>query len=217
MRNIFIFAFIVFTCLLGALSSSIGEEVSARTCSYEVAVWNVQARKVIEVQKVSHPYSEITEEEIDNETGCTVCSEDQVTISLPQIADFRICRKISFEVRETLRELIESGTPIISIRGYQVVRSRGDIDANGNRTMLSNHSFGTAIDINRERNGLYDNCVKFGSECRLVLGGHWRPGVPGTLVENGPAVRAMKELGFKWGGEIEGRQKDFMHFSLTGY
>jgi len=26
----------------------------------------------------------------------------------------------------------------------------------------------------------------------------------------------MVAEGFKWGGEIEGRQKDFMHFSLSG-
>ncbi len=25
------------------------------------------------------------------------------------------------------------------------------------------------------------------------------------------------QAGFKWGGEIAGKQKDFMHFSLTGY
>ena len=29
-------------------------------------------------------------------------------------------------------------------------------------------------------------------------------------------VRAMREAGFHWGGEMEGDQKDFMHFSVTG-
>jgi hypothetical protein len=203
--------------ILGTLVFISEAIASERTCSYDVAVWNVPAKKVIEVQRASHSYSELTEEEIDHETGCTVCSEDQVTVSLPSIADFRICRQIASEVSDALRKLIEGGVPILSIRGYQVVRSRGDIDENGNRTMLSNHSFGTAIDINREKNGLYGQCIKFGPECRLVLGGQWRPGTPGTLVENGPVVRAMKELGFKWGGEIQGRQKDFMHFSRTGY
>lgn len=204
--------------LLLMLSSVSAQGAGTKTtCSYDVAVWNVPAKKIIGVQRVSHPYSELREEEIDYETGCTVCTEDQVTVSLPSMADFLICRKIAPEVSDTLHRLIEIGLPISSIRGYQVVRSRGAIDGNGNRTALSNHSYGTAIDINREKNGLYDNCVKFGSGCRLVLGGHWRPGVPGTLVKNGPVVRAMKELGFKWGGEIKGRQKDFMHFSLTGY
>jgi len=212
--RIILLAFIVVSGAPVFFSEAIASE---KTCSYEVAVWNVPARKVMEVRRVSHPYSELAEEELDHETGCTVCSEDQVTISLPSSADFRICRKIAPEISDILRRLIEDGVPILSIRGYQVVRSRGGIDDNGNRKMLSNHSFGTALDINRERNGLYDNCIMFGPECRLVLGGHWRPGVPGTLLKNGPVVRAMKAIGFRWGGEIKGRQKDFMHFSLTGY
>lgn len=217
MKKIVIYFLILLTCALGFPSLSVEEGVPDRTCSYDVAVWNVPAKKVIEVQRVIHLYNELAEEEIDPETGCTVCSEDQVMISLPSVADFRICRKIAPQVSDIISGLIQSGVSILSIRAYQVVRSRGDVDDNGNRKMLSNHSFGTALDINRERNGLYDRCLEFGPECRLVLGGHWRPGVPGTLVKNGPVVRAMNELGFKWGGEIKGRQKDFMHFSMTGY
>ena len=217
MRKYRLFTLFLLIALFGFSVSSIDEAGSARTCSYEVAVWNVPAKRIIEVQRVRHSYLELTEEEIDPETGCSVCSEDQVAVSLPSIDKFRVCYKIALEVSNTLLELIKKGEPIYSIRGYEVVRSRGDVDDNGNRTMLSNHSFGTAIDINRETNGLYDKCVVFGTECRLLLGGHWRPGVSGTLVENGPVVSAMKELGFKWGGEIKGRQKDFMHFSITGY
>ncbi len=210
--------FLIFLTVISGIPECAAEQTAlAETCSYEVAVWNVRAKKVIEVRQVRHPYISLSEEEIDPATGCTVCSEDQVTVSLPALDDFRLCRKMAPKVRETLLTLIEDGVPVLSVRGYQVVRSRGDIDANGNRTMLSNHSFGTAIDINRELNGLYDRCAVFGPSCRLVLGGRWRPGVPGTLVEDGPIVLAMKELGFKWGGEIRGNQKDFMHFSFTGY
>ncbi len=211
------FILILLTAYLGAHASFAERGGKATTCTYEVAVWNVPAKKVIEVRRVSHPYTELSDEEVDPVTGCTVCSEDQVTISLPSVGDFRLCSKIAPQVEETLIGLIEDGVPIQSVRGYQVVRSRGEIDENGNRTMLSNHSYGTAIDINRELNGLYDRCPVFGPGCRLVLGGQWRPGVPGTMVEGGSVVMAMKELGFKWGGEIKGNQKDFMHFSFTGY
>ena len=31
------------------------------------------------------------------------------------------------------------------------------------------------------------------------------------------ALELFKEAGFRWGGEIEGQQKDFMHFSPSGY
>jgi len=30
-------------------------------------------------------------------------------------------------------------------------------------------------------------------------------------------VRAIEDIGLKWGGEIDGKRKDFMHFSPTGY
>jgi hypothetical protein len=217
MRNPRLIILIALMGVLGVPSFSMGEDVTPETCSYEVAVWNVKAKKVIEVKKTRHAYKEVTGEETDPATGCTVCREDQVLISLPPIPKFRICRKLAPKVKKTLLGLIEGGATIKSIRGYRAVRSKGALDKDGNRTVLSNHSFGTAIDINRELNGLYDRCFEFGPKCRLVLGGRWKPGVPGTLVENGPVVRAMKEIGFKWGGEIKGRQKDFMHFSLTGY
>ena len=30
-------------------------------------------------------------------------------------------------------------------------------------------------------------------------------------------IQYLKDIGFKWGGEILGKQKDFMHFSPSGY
>jgi hypothetical protein len=60
--------------------------------------------------------------------------------------------------------------------------------------------------------------LKTTHECQLLRGGLWRPGFdPYSLQQNGLIVRMLKEIGFKWGGEIEGRQKDFMHFSPSGY
>jgi len=216
-RPAFIVSLAAIMALLWPRAFAAEEAQRERTCTYEVAVWNVPAKSILEVRAVSHPYAALSHEERDPITGCTVCREDQVRVSLPTVNAFSICRRIAPGVKKALLELIEGGFPVLSVRGYQVVRSRGEIDGRGNRTVLSNHSFGTAIDINRELNGLYDNCHAFGPGCRLVLGGPWRPGEHGTLLGDGPAVRAMKELGFKWGGEIPGRQKDFMHFSLTGY
>jgi hypothetical protein len=96
--------------------------------------------------------------------------------------------------------------------------TRGDADADGNRTLFSNHSFGIALDINEGHNGLYDQCLQFDGNCRLLRGGAWQPGVdPFSLSGDGIIVQALQSLGLSWGGEIAGRQKDFMHFSPTGY
>ena len=68
------------------------------------------------------------------------------------------------------------------------------------------------------QNGLYNNCYEWGPKCKLVLGGNWRPGeTEGSLAPDSAIVRKMKSLGFKWGGEIKASQKDFMHFSLSGF
>ncbi len=186
-------------------------------CTYEMQVWSVSQKGSVMKQKVRHPYNELTPEEIDAATKCTVCSEDQEFVSIPPLQPFPVCYRIAPRVRRALSYLMQKGAPIHTVVGYHVIKSRGSVDRNGNRTGLSNHSFGTAIDINPEQNGLYDNCVKFNRECRLLRGGEWRPGTPGTLEQDGEIVTTLQQEGFRWGGEIAGRQKDFMHFSLTGY
>jgi len=130
---------------------------------------------------------------------------------------FFVCFKLAPRVRSILGDMLERGAPVRTVVGYHVIKSRGPINGNGNRTGFSNHSYGTAIDINPELNGLYDNCITFGPACRLIRGGAWKPGVPGTIDTNSDIVSLFKQAGFKWGGEIVGKQKDFMHFSPTGY
>lgn len=194
-----------------------GAGADPSTCTYDVSIWNVRSKGIAGTTTVRHDYASLSEDEVDPLTGCTVCSEDQERLELPGVAPFSVCRKIAPEVRATLMKLLDAGEPVLTVRGYLVIRSRGPVDEKGNRTKLSNHSYGAAIDINRNLNGLYTNCVSFGPQCRLMLGGAWRPGVAGTLEADGAIVRAMKELGFSWGGEIKGIQKDFMHFSRSGY
>ena len=132
--------------------------------------------------------------------------------------EFSVCRRYAHVVHAALERLIRQGARIDSIIAYRVGRTRGEIDARGNRTGFSNHSFGIAIDINTDHNGLYGDCVRFGEQCRLLRGGPWRPlDDPYSLQPDGLVVTTLKEAGFRWGGEIAGLQKDFMHFSLTGY
>jgi hypothetical protein len=186
-------------------------------CTYEMQIWNVNQKKSIGTKKVYHSYATLAAEERGAATGCTVCSEDQELISIPSLQPFLVCFKLAPKVRSILGEMVGRGVPINTVVGYHVIKSRGPVDGNGNRTGFSNHSFGTAIDINPELNGLYDTCVSFGPACRLIRGGEWRPGVWGTIEKNSDIVSLFEQAGFKWGGEIAGKQKDFMHFSLTGY
>ena len=94
----------------------------------------------------------------------------------------------------------------------------GDVDHEEKRTQFSNHSFGIAVDINPDSNGLYQNCIEFSQQCVLRRGGDWQPGQNSrSIAADSQLVKALKSAGFKWGGEILGRQKDFMHFSPDGY
>ena len=209
--------FIMMAELLLLTDAHAAERSTPQTCTYEVRIWNVPSRQSVDAGVVTHPYDSPGSGEIDPETGCTVCNEDQVEVRVPPLAPFSVCHKIASRVRTVFEELVRRGAPVFTVTGYHVIKSRGPLDAAGNRTQFSNHSFGTAIDINPEQNGLYDQCMEFGPGCHLLRGGEWRPGAPGALGRESDIVRALTSAGFRWGGEIAGKQKDFMHFSPSGY
>ncbi len=203
--------------LIVAASVRAEERQTPVTCTYHMQVWSVRTKQSIDTGLVAHSYSSLAPEEVDRETGCTVCSEDQIVINIPPLERFPVCYKLAPRVRMVVEELIRRRVPVFTIVGYHVIKSRGPLDESGNRTDFSNHSFGTAIDINPDLNGLYDHCVEFGPDCHLLRGGEWHPGRPGTLTSGDDVVSAFKSAGFRWGGEIAGKQKDFMHFSPSGY
>lgn len=190
----------------------------AQSCHYQDWRWNVEQKRVVEIRNVVKDYSMLAPDERDEHSGCTVCAEDQQVIRLDGLAEFSVCKRYASLVQESLQRLMRQGEKINSVISYRVGRTRGDIDARGNRTGFSNHSYGVAVDINTRHNGLYENCLQFGAQCKLVHGGPWRPEHDRfSLHQDGNIVKAFKNAGFKWGGEIAGRQKDFMHFSPTGY
>lgn len=190
---------------------------SEKLCNYSTYRWNTNLKKAVDIKQVKRPYSSLKSNEIDPQTGCSLCIEDQALISIGKIKPFRVCKAFASAVHQELQRLIQSGEVINKVIGYRVGRTKGSVDRFGNRTQFSNHSFGIAIDINDQQNGLYDRCVTFGSHCRLIKGGQWKPDDKASLTAKSPIVLSMKKLGFKWGGEIKGKQKDFMHFSLSGY
>jgi len=186
-------------------------------CTYHTYTWNVQSRSALGRNFVEKPYSALTAQERDTRSGCSVCLEDQQQITLSNGIVFKMCAALAERAETTLNRLLVSGETINSVTGYRVGLTRGDVDARGNRTEYSNHSFGIALDINADVNGLYGNCIQFSGSCELRKGGRWQPNHPGGLHKDKLTVRALKSIGYKWGGEIQGHQKDFMHFSPSGY
>lgn len=196
---------------------SCGTAMADPQCTYSTYKWNIHARKAVEPRRITKPYKDLTAAEKDSETGCTVCEEDQVELSFPGLRPFKVCKRLAPGIEKIIAELQRQQAPLLDVVGYRVGMTRGDPDSAGNRTGFSNHSFGVALDINTAQNGLYENCLKFNSACRLIKGGPWKPDQKSSLTANSLIVQTFKQNGFKWGGEIAGLQKDFMHFSPTGY
>jgi hypothetical protein len=165
---------------------------------------------------VDKPRAELTDQE-QGPLGCTPCREDQVEVTLRNGLEFLACAKLAKPLGEALDAAIERGQDIGTVVGYRAQMSKGPADRDGNRTQLSNHAFGVAIDVNEGQNGLYDQCVTWSPACRLIKGGPYRPGEKGSIESDSPLVAAMKAIGLEWGGRIAGKQKDFMHFSPSGY
>lgn len=200
------------------LSLFLGNAAMAQSCHYQDWRWNVKQKRAVEIKEVVKEYSMLGSDELDEQSGCSVCIEDQQAIKLAGLQVFYVCKRYAAKVQDLLEGLLKQGEKINSVIAYRVGRTRGDVDAQGNRVGFSNHSYGVAIDINTQHNGLYENCVQFDSQCKLVHGGPWQPERDQfSLHRDGNIVKVFRVAGFKWGGEIKGQQKDFMHFSLTGY
>lgn len=217
LRQIFDEKMFVHRLLPVALLLSVSAAHAQQACSYQTWSWDTNAKKAVNHTTIRKPYAEISGFEVDAYTGCSVCEQDQRTISIPPLKPFKLCHIIAPQVGAVLQQLLDSGEAITTVVGYRVGRTRGAVDTSGVRTQFSNHAYGIALDINPERNGLYDNCIEFNESCRLIRGGAWQPGRQGSITGDSPIVSALENIGLKWGGEILGHQKDFMHFSPSGY
>ena len=204
---------------------------SPSTCSYAMYNWSVTKKRAMNRRTEEHDYATVAGDERDpNDDACSLCEQDQVEIDPAEfgvaVKPFKVCWAYADKVREALAKIADSGEfDIVSITGYRPGRTRGRVEQ-GLRMELSNHSYGTAIDINARYNGLYRRCGVAATDessiqnCTLGVGGAWRPrSRPRVTVTPGGVVVTTftEDVGWKWGGAIEGRTKDFMHFSLTGY
>jgi len=205
--------FIKFACALSLFASNAFAEDS---CTYSDWRWDTTIGQAVDFETVRTTKEKLSDEQRHAELNCTICSEDMITLKIADLEPFDVCHVIAPAIEEALYRALDEGFPIATITAYRVGRSKGPLDAQGRRTEYSHHSFGLAIDINAEANGLYGNCFEFGPDCRLRRGGHWDPENPASITPETPIYQAFRDIGFQWGGELYGRQKDFMHFSLSG-
>ncbi|MFT4704972.1 MAG: hypothetical protein ACI81R_002680 [Bradymonadia bacterium] len=205
--------------------------VEPATCTYRTYQWSTIERRGVNRRTVEKAYADVTDiERSPDEPRCTVCREDQVMLDP---ADFGIdddpigvCWVYADAVRAALTAIAaDPAFDLVEVTAYRPGQTRGRL-VDGLRTGWSNHSFGTAIDINADHNGLYRSCnveeVNSSSirECSLGIGGHWDPESRPTLsvTADTSVYRAfVQQVGWLWGGEIEGSTRDLMHFSLTGF
>jgi hypothetical protein len=78
----------------------------------------------------------------------------------------------------------------------------------------SEHSYGTAVDINPDQNPY----VSRSGRIEPPFGAPWVDRTlrePGMIQPNHLAVRAFRAIGWRWGGNWPGT-KDYMHFSASG-
>ena len=185
-------------------------------CTYTDWEWDVNLKKAVNIRDVETTRDQLPPEQMHPDLPCSICEEDMTEIKIDNLVPIKVCRAVAPAIKDAIRQSINEGFRFQSLTGYRVGRTKGPVDEAGLRTEYSNHSFGLAIDINAEANGLYTNCFIFGPDCELIRGGLWQPGNPASITRDSPVYRNMRAIGFKWGGELEGRQKDFMHFSLDG-
>lgn len=189
---------------------------ASEPCTYSDWAWDVNAQQAVDFQTVTTTKDQLSDQQRHPELPCSICREDMREVIIADLEPVLMCRVIAGAVEKALLQAAEEGFPINSLTGYRVGRTKGAIDPQGRRTEYSHHSFGLAIDINAEANGLYGNCIAFGAACRLRRGGRWNPANPASITPDSYIYGALRGVGLQWGGELYGRQKDFMHFSLSG-
>jgi len=77
---------------------------------------------------------------------------------------------------------------------------------------VSQHSYGTCIDINPD-----ENYYCHSEDGSAITGTYWKPYEDVfSITPDGAVVAAFAEFGWIWGGSWDGSVKDYMHFSYLG-
>ena len=131
-----------------------------------------------------------------------------------------IHKQLSAEIKEIFDELFAKRFPIEKV--IPIVKYNWDDESSmrdnnssafnyrfiSGTEKLSNHSFGSAIDINP-----FQNPYIVGKKI-MPEGSQYIKTIKGTILPESIVVKAFKKRGWKWGGDWETR-KDYQHFEKT--
>lgn len=77
---------------------------------------------------------------------------------------------------------------------------------------ISEHSYGTCIDINSD-----ENYYCYADTGKAIVGSFWKPlENPYSITPDGSVVRTFAKYGWAWGGNAWSRLHDYMHFTYLG-
>lgn len=141
------------------------------------------------------------------------------------VGEMIVAREVADDVLSVFERLLEDKFPIAKIRllhhyggDDEAAMADNNSSAFNCRALtggggLSQHAFGTAVDINPLQNPYHKGDVILppaGESCldRSVER-------PGMIMPDGPVVRAFADVGWSWGGDYQ-TLKDYQHFSASG-
>ena len=135
-----------------------------------------------------------------------------------------VAASVADEVVATFRQLYEDGYPIASMRLVDDFGGDDDTSMTANNTSafncrpvtggggFSEHSYGTAIDVNPVQNPYLSGSTVLPAAGRQYVD---RPDAPGVIHDGDEVVTAFATHGFSWGGDWTG-PIDYQHFSVSG-
>ncbi|MEX2557823.1 MAG: M15 family metallopeptidase [Actinomycetota bacterium] len=167
--------------------------------------------------------------------GCPVALEDLRSIVMPfwnfdgsvETGELIVHRRHAAGVASVFEALFEIRFPIERMEpanGYMgndppLAQFNNTVGFNcrapvGGGHKWSEHSYGTAVDINPDQNPY----VSRSGRIEPPFGAPWVDRTleePGMIHADHVAVRAFRDIGWRWGGFWKGT-KDYMHFSVSG-
>jgi len=140
------------------------------------------------------------------------------------VGELVVAASVASSVVQVFRQLYTAGFPLASLRLVDDFGGSDDQSMAANNSSafncrpvtggsrFSEHSYGTAIDLNPVQNPYLSGAVVLPEQGRAFTA---RPPAPGVILPGGAAVTAFARIGWTWGGTWT-NPIDYMHFSVSG-